>query len=90
MTVFGRVPLFYYIIHLYLIHLIALFVARHTVGYFDFLTSNAPFESFPPQYGFPLTVVYAIWIGVILILYLPCKWYADLKRKSNNRLLSYL
>jgi len=89
-TVFGRVPLFYYVMHLYLIHLIALFVARHTVGYFDFLTSSAPFESFPPQYGFPLTVVYAIWIGVILVLYLPCKWYADLKRRSNNRLLSYL
>jgi uncharacterized membrane protein len=88
--VFGRVPLFYYVIHLYLIHLLALVAARHTLGYFDFLLSNAPFESYPPQYGFPLTVVYAIWIGVILMLYIPCKWYAEVKKKSKNRLFSYL
>ena len=88
-TVFGRVPLFYYVVHLYLIHVLALIAARHTMGSFRFLVSNVPFEAFPPSYGFSLGVVYAIWIAVVLLLYIPCQWFAGVKRKSNNPLLSY-
>lgn len=89
-AVFGRVPLFYYVFHLYLIHLLALVAARHTVGSFRFLISNVPLDAYPPAYGFPLWEVYLLWIGVLLLLYLPCKWYGDAKRKSNNPLMSYL
>ncbi len=89
-VVFGRVPLFYYVLHLFLIHFLALIAARHTMGSFRFLISNIPFEAFPPSYGFSLGIVYAIWIAVILLLYLPCKWFAQVKRKSNNPFLSYL
>ena len=89
-TVFGRVPLFYYVLHLFLIHVLALIAARHTVGTFHFLLSNVPPESFPPNYGFSLGIVYLVWVAVILLLYFPCRWYADVKRKSTNPLLSYL
>ncbi|RPH37082.1 DUF1624 domain-containing protein [bacterium] len=89
-TVFGRVPLFYYVFHLYLIHVLALIAARHQLGTFRFLTSNIPFENFPANYGFSLGTVYLVWIAVIFLLYLPCRWFARVKRKSNNPLLSYL
>jgi uncharacterized membrane protein len=89
-TVFGRVPLFYYVLHLYVIHVLALIAARHFLGTFRFLVSNVPPEAFPAAYGFPLWVIYLIWIGVVLLLYFPCKWYADFKRKSKNPLISYL
>jgi uncharacterized membrane protein len=88
--VFGRVPLFFYVVHLFVIHLFAMIVARHNIGYFDFLTSNISHENYPPNYGFPLGVVYGVWIAVILMLYLPCKWYARVKRRSRNPLFSYL
>ncbi len=88
--VFGRVPLFYYILHLYLIHVLALIAARATVGRFGFLLSNTPFENFPANYGFSLGIVYAVWIGVILLLYIPCKAFARVKRQSRNPFLSYL
>ena len=89
-TVFGRVPLFYYVLHLYLIHLLALIAARHTVGSFRFLVSNVPQEAYPASYGFPLWEICLIWIAVLFLLYYPCKWYGDAKRKSNNPLVSYL
>jgi uncharacterized membrane protein len=88
-TVFGRVPLFYYVLHLYLIHLLALIAARHDVGSFRFLVSNVPLEAYPPGYGYPLWAIYLFWIAVLFLLYLPCKWYGEAKRKSSNRLLSY-
>ena len=89
-VVFGRVPLFFYVIHLFLIHVLALVVARHTLGTFRFLVSNVFPDAFPPSYGFSLPVVYLIWIAVVLALYFPCRWYADFKRKSKNPILSYL
>jgi uncharacterized membrane protein len=89
-TVFGRVPLFYYVLHLFVIHTLALIAARLMLGSFRFLVSNTPFEAFPPGYGFPLWGVYIVWIAVIPLLYIPCKWFAGVKRKSRNPFLSYL
>ncbi len=89
-VVFGRVPLFFYVIHLYLIHLLALIAAKHSLGTFRFLISNFPPNGFPPSYGYSLPVIFVIWILVVFVLYFPCKWYARLKKKSGNPLLSYL
>jgi uncharacterized membrane protein len=85
---FGRVPFFYYILHFYLIHLVALGAAALTG--FDvkqFLTM--PFL-FPKGYGFSLGVAYLVWIGVVLALYLPCRWFAALKARRTEAWLSYL
>jgi uncharacterized membrane protein len=89
-VVFGRVPLFFYVLHLFVIHVLALIAARYMLGSFRFLVSNVPPDAFPPGYGLPLWEVCIVWIGVILLLYFPCKWYAMAKRKSKNPLLSYL
>jgi uncharacterized membrane protein len=89
-TTFGRVPLFFYVLHLFLIHLLALILARHTLGSFRFLVSNTLTDAFPPGYGLPLWGVYIVWVAVVLVLYFPCRWFARVKRESRNPLFSYL
>lgn len=91
--VLGRVPMFYYLLHLYLIHLLALFAALLT-GYeasdmvFDTWVTNSPNLV---GYGFNLWVVYAVWIGVVLILYPLCEWYDRYKTANRAKWwLSYL
>jgi len=86
--VFGRVPLFYYILHLYLIHLMALVLAWITMPDVGFIFG--PFRAFPPAWGFSLWTVYLVWISVIMILYPPSKWFAELKQKRRDKWLSYL
>jgi hypothetical protein len=44
----------------------------------------------PPEYGFGLGVVYAVWILVILALYPACLWFGGLKKRSTNKLLGYI
>ena len=44
----------------------------------------------PPDAGFSLPVIYAVWFGVILVLYLPCAWFASVKKRSRSVWLSYL
>jgi uncharacterized membrane protein len=89
LTVFGRVPLFYYILHLYLIHSLALAAALLTVSDVSFLFTSVDWTGWPP-YGFGLGVVYLVWIGVILALYIPCRWFAKVKRERKEVWLSYL
>jgi uncharacterized membrane protein len=87
-TVYGRVPFFYYILHFYLIHLLALAAAAMTgFDVRDFLTLGL---FFPKGYGFSLGVTYLIWIGVVLALYLPCRWFAGVKARRPEGWLSYL
>ena len=79
--ILGRVPMFYYLLHLYLIHLLALTAALLT-GYdasdmvFNTWVTNSPNLA---GYGFSLWVVYVVWISVVLILYPLCKWYDTYK-----------
>ena len=92
-STFGRVPFFYYILHLYLIHLIALIFAQFSgFGWRimilqDWVTETPSLKG----YGFPLWVVYAVWIGVILLLYPVCKKFDTYKQNNKNKWwLSYL
>jgi hypothetical protein len=73
--VFGRVPFFYYIIHIYLIHFIALLFAGFTgFGWQKMILLKfvAKVEALR-GYGVNLWTVYLIWIGIILLLYPLCK-----------------
>ena len=85
---FGRVPLFYYVLHLYLIHFLAFIAAWWTMDDYSFIFDV--FFNIPEGYGFSLPVVYLIWIAIIAILYLPCLWFADLKQRRKDVWLSYL
>ena len=78
--VYGRTPLFYFIIHLYLIHLILLVIAF--IQGFSLKDLNfAPFQFGRPATGFglPLAGVYAVWLGVVIALYPLCQWYGRYK-----------
>jgi uncharacterized membrane protein len=90
---YGRVPMFYYLIHFPLIHLCAVIAAWFQWGRFDFLLNfplAVPPDLFPAGYGYNLFTVYLIWIAIVSSLYLPCRWFGDLKRRRNDWWLSYL
>lgn len=87
---FGRVPLFFYVIHIYVLHALAVVAAYVTIGGPGSLVGSQKPLDLPEGFGFGLPVVYAVWIGVSVALYPACRWYADVKRGSKNPLLSYL
>jgi uncharacterized membrane protein len=85
--VFGRVPLFYYLLHLPLIHGLAVVFAYARHGHAHGLYGTPGPR--PDGYGYSLPLVYLIWIAVIVILYPVCRWFADLKRCRRDAWLSY-
>ncbi len=93
LVVFGRVPFFYYVMHLYLIHLLAIFGAIISgYNWSDMILSNRVNRvSELKGYGFDLSTVYMVWIGVVLLLYPCCKWFDGYKRANQlkKRWLSY-
>lgn len=92
-TVYGRVPFFYYVIHFYLIHfavMIIFFIKGHSVTT-DLPTQPSLIPNFIiPGEGYSLGVVYVIWIILVIIMYPLCKWYGDYKQKHKKWWLSYL
>ena len=91
--IYGRVPMFYYILHFYLLHLIVVIIF-FAQGYSNsqIVTPNNPFLFRPSDFGFGLLGVYGIWILVVLILFPLCKKYDRYKTKNVSRKwwLSYL
>jgi uncharacterized membrane protein len=92
-SIYGRVPFFYYLLHVYMIHVLAMVAAEiSTHDWSDMIISF--WVNDDPQlrgYGFGLGVVYAVWIFIVVALYPLCRWYD--KYKMNNRhkrWLSYL
>jgi len=86
--VFGRVPLFFYLVHLYLIHGLA--VGAGYLSGFDPRAFLTLFAYFPQDYGFSLPVVYWVWIGVVAMLYPLCRWYGAIKGRRPYQALAYL
>jgi len=87
-SVYGRVPLFYYLLHLYVIHTLAAIFALWQGGSAGFLSLDV--QSFPAWYGTSLPGVYLAWVLVVAIMYVPCAWFAGLKARRKDRWLSYL
>lgn len=86
---FGRVPFFYYLCHLFLIHLLTV-IAFFAAGYTTNEIISDPFYFRPVQFGYDLWAVYVIWLGVILLLYPLCRWYNKYKSTHDHWVLSYL
>lgn len=89
-TVFGRVPLFYYIAHIYLIHAMALMGAAMLGLPLDYFTDNDLIWVSKPGWGWGLPVVYAVWIAAVLLLYYPSRWFMRVKQQNKQWWLSYL
>src|SRR3954468_3143089 len=79
LIVFGRVPLFYFVAHLAVAHMFAILLGTTRYGWKSFLllpapSMGSPAELFPPNYGYDLWAVYAVWIAVVAMLYPVCRW----------------
>jgi uncharacterized membrane protein len=86
---FGRVPFFYYVAHLYLIHALAVAFALAMTGD-DAWLFGAPLRHKPAEYGLSLVGIYAVWVFVVAALYPLCRWFAALKQRRADWWLSYL
>jgi uncharacterized membrane protein len=93
LAVFGRVPFFFYVLHLFLIHALALGVSVLLHGSVSpWLFRNHPMAAGRPPagYAWSLPVLYATWAVAVAILYAACRWYADLKARRTDAWLKYL
>jgi uncharacterized membrane protein len=94
--VFGSVPLFAYVVHVYLVHagsiVLRVLTGQTLAGQFDTLRVEItqPAGMLLSASGYSLVVVYAAWIGVVLALYPLCRWFAGVKRRRRDWWLSYL
>jgi len=91
LLVFGRVPLFYYVLHLIVIHAVAVVFAYARYGRAAWLFGTEWMfrVGLPDDYGYGLPVVYLVWLGVVSLLYPACAWFARLKQSNSARWLSY-
>jgi uncharacterized membrane protein len=93
LTVIGRVPFFYYVLHIPLIHLLAVIVSRLRLGVVSpWLFANHPMNAgaIPAGYAWSLPLLYLVWAIAVVILYFLCRWFAGLKARRNDWWLKYL
>lgn len=93
LTVLGRVPFFFYMVHIPLIHAFALVVAALRAGHVDpWLFTNHPMGNPPPPDGYtwPLWLLYLVWAVVIASLYFASRWFGALKTRRTEWWLKYL
>lgn len=91
--VFGRVPLFYYFLHVFVIHVVAIIGILIFGGHWEgmILTAKSFINEDLSNYGYSLWVVYLVWIGIVLLLYPFCKKYMIYKATNKDKWwLSYL
>jgi uncharacterized membrane protein len=88
LEVFGRVPLFVYVLHIVVAHLLAGLIA-HATGHGTAVLSGSVLK-FPADWGFGLAGVYLAWLAVLVLLYPLSRWFAGIKRRRRDWWLSYL
>jgi uncharacterized membrane protein len=91
-SVYGKVPLYYFLIHFFLIHLLMLglmFLQGVSWSQMNFASGSfgRPKEM---HSGVALWVVYLIWIGVVVMLYKPCLWFGKYKSEHRQWWLRYI
>jgi uncharacterized membrane protein len=94
LTVFGSVPFFFYLLHIPLVHALALVVSTVRLGAVSpWLFANHPMGNPPPPegYAWSLPLLYLTWAVAIAMLYVACRWFGDLKTKrADLGILRYL
>ncbi len=89
----GKVPMFYYLLHIPLIHMLAIALCYARYGQVHWMFESPSPGQFPitppPGWGYSLPIVYLVWAVVVTTLYPLCRWFADLKRRRSNAWLSY-
>ena len=92
--VIGKVPLFFFIVHFFVIHVLAVIVCLIRYGDAHWMFESPSLGQFPitqpPGWPSSLPVVYLIWIGVVAAVYPLCRWFAGVKQRRAEWWLSYL
>jgi uncharacterized membrane protein len=92
--VFGKVPLFYFKLHMPLIHLLAVAVCGARYGAIHWMFESSRPDQFPitppPGWGFGLPIVYFVWVLVVATMYPLCRWFSAVKQRRRDLWLSYL
>lgn len=91
-SVYGKVPLAYFIVHFYIIHsllIIILFLQGFHWADLRFASGNLG-RPVGAESGLQLWAVYLIWIAVVVLLYKPCIWYGKYKADHNHWWLKYI
>jgi uncharacterized membrane protein len=92
-SMFGRVPFFFYVLHIPLIHALALIVSKIRSGSIDpWLFANHPMGNPEPPDGYTwsLPLLYLVWAIAIVLLYFACRWFSDLKSRRTDRWLKFI
>ena len=91
LATFGRVPMFYYLLHIPLIHATALVVwfMRDGSGHRGRF-ATAPFVSMPEGQRWGLPLLYLVFIITVAMLYVACRWFAGVKARRRGGWLRYL
>jgi len=93
-VIIGKVPFFYYLMHIAVMHGVAVVAAWLRFGDVHWMFESPIIAQFPvtqpPGWPASLPVVYVVWIGVVAALYPLCRWYAALKARRSDPWLSYL
>ncbi|HMF96603.1 MAG TPA: heparan-alpha-glucosaminide N-acetyltransferase domain-containing protein [Vicinamibacterales bacterium] len=93
LTTFGRVPLFYYLLHIPVIHAAAVMVSLIREGRVNpWLFGNHPMmpPPVPVGYTWSLPLLYLVYALVVAALYVPCAWFARVKAGHPQGVLKYL
>jgi uncharacterized membrane protein len=97
LVVFGRVPFFYYVAHFWALHFLASLAAwlRYGSASLAFLfnplpSMGGPRSLFPEGFGYSLWVTYAVWIGIVVLMYPLCRRFAQFKSGRHEWWLGYL
>ncbi|MBY0496763.1 MAG: hypothetical protein K2Y23_21350 [Cyanobacteria bacterium] len=97
LIVFGRVPLFYFVLHFVAAHaaIVLMSVAKYGTAALGFMfqpvpSMGGPAAAFPPGFGYDLWVAYVVWIAIVVGLYPICRWFAGVKEGNKSWWLSYL
>jgi uncharacterized membrane protein len=91
MSDFGRVPMFYYLLHIPLIHALALIAWKirdgqvHTEWF-----ASAPYVAVEPAARWGLPLLYLVFIVAVVLLYFPCRWFAGVKSRGQQRWLRFI
>jgi uncharacterized membrane protein len=97
LIVFGRVPLFYFVLHFYAAHVVTVLLAfaRYGSAAWNFVfqqvpSMGGPARLYPTPFGYDLWVAYVVWAGIVIALYPLCRRYANVKARRRDWWLSYL
>ena len=89
----GKVPMFYYLLHIPIIHGIATALCYARYGRAHWMFESPTLAQFPitkpPGWGYSLPIIYLVWVLVVLALYPLCSWFSSLKQRRSDAWLSY-